>query len=150
MYSWKENCRIKADAEVAGRVCEELEAKGNLTPDALLDASRAEDAPLHNVFEWDDSVAAEKYRRDQAAHIIRSIVIKRAEVKDEPVRAFIHIKESSTPKYEKLDVVLQSSDKRKEMLETAKKELRMFKAKYSTLTELAKVIADIEDVLDKK
>ena len=32
----------------------------------MVDEARSESSPLHNVFEWDDSVASEKFRMIQA------------------------------------------------------------------------------------
>ena len=52
-YTWLAGSRHKVDAEVAGRVCEELERNGGLTAERLVEASRPEDAPLHKEFEWD-------------------------------------------------------------------------------------------------
>lgn len=49
------------------------ENDGQLTPKAVVDASRPIDAPLHSRFEWDDSIAGERYREVQAAQIIRSV-----------------------------------------------------------------------------
>ena len=46
---------MRGSAQVAGEVCERLEARGRLTPSDLVDESRAEDAPLHGMFTWDDS-----------------------------------------------------------------------------------------------
>ena len=65
VYKWKERAQIRVSADVAGRVCEELEKDGALTPKRLLDVSRAEDAPLHDAFEWNDGIAAEKYQRQE-------------------------------------------------------------------------------------
>lgn len=46
--------------------------EGNLTPEAVLNAARVAESPLHKHFEWDDSVAAEAYRKDQARQLIQS------------------------------------------------------------------------------
>lgn len=43
-----------------------------LTPEMLLDAARDEDHPLHASFEWDDGVAANKWRLEQAGRMIRA------------------------------------------------------------------------------
>lgn len=51
----------------------ELEQDGRLTSGDLVAAARNPDHPLHDMFEWDDTVAAEKYRIDQAREIIRSV-----------------------------------------------------------------------------
>lgn len=45
---------------------------GDLTPDIVLDAARPETSPLHKHFEWDDSVAAEAWRKNQARTLIQS------------------------------------------------------------------------------
>lgn len=44
---------------------------GKLTPAAVVKAARSPKSPLHNRFEWDDSVAGEKYRLIQAGDLIR-------------------------------------------------------------------------------
>ena len=69
VYEFKPCSYIKASAQVAGEMCEQLSKTGGLTPKRLVDANRAEDAPLHGEFEWNDTVAAEAYREGQAAHI---------------------------------------------------------------------------------
>ena len=49
---------------------------GHLTPAAVVDASRSANAPLHNEFEWNDGIAAELHRQEQARNLIRSIRIE--------------------------------------------------------------------------
>jgi hypothetical protein len=68
------------------------EREGRLSPELLVQIAQPEDHPLHQRFEWDDSVAGPLYRREQAAQIIRSarIVIEReAERPPVSVRAFV-------------------------------------------------------------
>lgn len=48
---------------------------GLLRPKAVVDAARDDKSPLHGCFEWDDGVAAEKYRIEQAQQLIRSFRI---------------------------------------------------------------------------
>lgn len=52
-----------------------LEHGGRLTPRAVVDAARDPKSALHDQFEWDDTVAAEKWRLDQARDIITSVKI---------------------------------------------------------------------------
>ena len=63
-----------------GTLREELqalyEARGELTADLVVDVARDPTHPLHTRFEWDDTAAAEKYRRFQAGQLIRSVRIK--------------------------------------------------------------------------
>ena len=103
---WKPGSCIKADPNIAAKVFEELSESVGLTPESLLDASRDEDAPLHKEFEWDDSVAAEKYRVTQAGHLIRSIVIQTVPESDEEkptiIRAYMH---AGSDEYEPIRVL---------------------------------------------
>ena len=143
VYEWKQNI-YKTDAQIAGEVCEELEKTVGLTSQTLLDASRPDDAPLHNEFEWNDSKAAEKYREEQARHIICNLSVV-SEV-TEPTRAFVtlHTKVGEKSNYEPVIEVMKDGDKQKQLLEQAKRELGFFKTKYQTLIELAGVIREID------
>lgn len=72
------------------------EQRGVLTPALVVDEARRPEHPLHSRFEWDDSVAGEAYRQQQAQTLIRSVKIRyvsadAAEVSD-PVRAFTSVK----------------------------------------------------------
>jgi len=149
IYKWKAGARAPVSAQVAGEVCERMSANGELTPKALVDASRPEDAPLHKAFEWNDAKAAERYRESQAAYIIRSIEIKREDVQ-EPVRAFYTVPTDSEPpfQYHSIDTILRSSDSRDALLDSAKRELEAFTRKYRQLSELADVIMAAEKLLD--
>lgn len=153
VYEWKTASYIKADANVAGKQCEELEKTVGLTPKNLLNANRDENAPLHNEFEWRDDIAAERYRENQARHIIACLCI-RAETtsggQSEPVRAFL--KTEPEPEYQSLNVILQSADSHSAMLATALKELKAFQNKYKMLSELKPlfdVMEGIEEVRDE-
>lgn len=154
VYEWKSTAKyhIKADAQTAGAVCEELEKKGGLTAEALVDVSRSYDAPLHGEFEWDNNVAAEKYRVSQARYIIRALVIKREDVDEDgniveeepdaaPVRAFFTVDKQAG--YESTQKILTCAEKRTALLDTAMKELHSFERKYQTLTELYPLFLEI-------
>lgn len=151
-YMFKKGSQFKTPADVAGKICHQLEENGGLTAKRLLDVSRPEEAPLHDEFLWDDTEAAEKYREHQAAHIIRCIVIAPENPKREPVRAFINVSDNNTMdtgrSYRSLNVVLQETTLRDQMLTQALKELRNFEVKYATLTELAHVFDAIHAVGD--
>jgi hypothetical protein len=66
------------DAEAAhiGAVLDAITKRdGALTPEALVDEARPLTSPAHKHFTWDDGLAAEAYRREEARHLIRGIVI---------------------------------------------------------------------------
>lgn len=144
VYQWKSGTRISADAQIAGEMCAELEKEGRLTAKNLLEANREDDAPLHDVFNWNDSEAAELYREDQARYIIRSIVVKKENVA-EPIRQFIHV-DVNENKYHSVDILLSKVDTRDSVLKMALAELQAFRKKYQGLEELAKVFAAIDQL----
>lgn len=148
IYKWKSGARMKGSAQVAGEECARIMARdGNLTPTALVDASRDEDAPLHGSFEWRDDVAAERYREHQALGIIRSLEIVVVEDVG-PVRAFIPngTENGHSTGYADIRIVLEDEDATSRMLDAALRELESFRRKYGTLKELADVFAAIEKV----
>jgi hypothetical protein len=147
VYEWKQASRCKVSAQVAGEVCEELNKTGGLTAQRLLDASRAEDAPLHSEFEWRDDVAAEEYRKDQARHIIQCLTIS---VEEKPqVRAFLNI-ETLSPAYIPTIEIMSDEEKTAKMLENALRELDAFQKKYSTLTQLNTIFEMVEKIKEDK
>ena len=147
VYRYKTGYFSKVPAQVAGEEIHRLYEEGKSQPKDIVDASRPDDAPLHPAFEWNDSVAAELFRQDQARTLIRQIVTLEKTESEEPVyvRAFFKIDpEEST--YEPTIVIMNDAEKRKQLLAIAKRELKQFKAKYSTLNELASVFKEIDKV----
>lgn len=142
-YAWVQGSKMSGDPNVVGEVCARLEREGRLSASELVNESRAEDSPLHGMFEWDDAIAAEKYREVQASKIIRSIVVK-VENAPMPFKAF----SSVAPKeYVSTQNALSKSDTRAILLKSAKRELEAFRRKYSVLEELAEVFTAIDAVV---
>lgn len=141
----------KVSAQSVGEVCEQLEkSEGGLSPQALLDASRNPDAPLHDEFDWDDTVAAKKWRLEQARLLIAHVRIVRSddeqERQDYKERGFV-----STPGrqsvYVSMDTALHRDDYRKHLLEQARRDSETFIAKYRRIEQLAAVVTAMEEFL---
>lgn len=159
VYEWKEGSRIRViDAKTAAERFEEIRRRvGKLTPKAVVDDARPVDSPLHPAFEWDDHVAAEKYREEQARHLIRSLVIRTVEEgPTEPVRAYVSVPDVHTVQdgternsdvYVPTQIALSDEFLRAKVLERALNELRQFRRKYSHLKELAEVFAAADRIL---
>lgn len=146
IYKLKSGARLPVKAQVAGEECERLEAKGMLTPNNLVEASRPDDAPLHKCFEWDDTVAAEKWRQTQAAYIIRSVEVT-VEKSIEPTRAFVATVSDDSREYRSVGYIMRRADDREALLDSARRELLAFRRKYQTLHELSEVIDAIDGVI---
>lgn len=144
-YAWVQGSKMSGDPNVVGEVCARLEREGRLSASELVNESRDEASPLHGMFEWDDEVAAEKYREVQAGKIIRSIVVK---VEDSPLpfRAFSSLKPQQ---YVSTKNALSREDTRRVLLDSAKRELEAFRRKYRALEELAEVFDAIDGVMEE-
>lgn len=138
-HSWK--YPLAVSAEVAAEELKKIadENGGQLEPRMLVDASRAEDAPLHSLFEWDDTVAAEKYRETQARFIIRNIVVKTEEAP--PVRMMVH---AGNPGYVQTKTALRDVDMHAALMRQAINDIQAFKAKYRGLRELDEVLREMD------
>ncbi len=153
-YEYREGWHPNVDANTVGGVMEEIESKnGAVTSELFLEASRAEDSPTHAVFEWNDGIAAEKYRLHQAARTICAIRVivqggsdSRSPTK--PLRAFVNVAEddSKRAQYMNVSYAMSNEETRSMVLLRAMRELKAFQEKYSTLTELAGVFMAIDEV----
>lgn len=136
VYQWKSGARISADPQVAGDMCKKLEAEGRLTAKELLNENRPEDAPLHKEFEWNDSIAAESWREQQARHIINSLIV--CPEKADPVRVFFKI-ERTENRYQSIETILEHKDSTRKLMENALQELESIQRKYNAIKQLKKV-----------
>lgn len=145
-YQWKFPQLYSVDAQVAGEELERIRSEHNgLTPEAVVDASTSEDAPLHPVFQWDDKEAAEKYRIIQAQQLIRSIsIVVEQPDKQEPVvfRAYHHVQDD----YKPLQAILDSVDMMQDLMAKAIRDMDAFEHKYYMLKELSPIFSAIKKV----
>lgn len=66
--------RFGIDAQEAGEELERIKQRDRtIVPEVVVDEARPEDAVLHPAFEWDDPVAAERYRVIQAQQLIKRV-----------------------------------------------------------------------------
>lgn len=138
---WKIDGIFKADAE---KVYSEI---GDLrtTPEEVVEKAKDPESELHKCFEWDDSVAAEKYRIVQAREVLRSIVYVEVSKDNAPVRVY-HITEEKHA-YQPTKLFLVNQDEYQTLLKRALLELAAFKRKYKTLSELDSVFEEIDQLL---
>lgn len=150
VYKWKENSRIKCDAQVAGEFLEHIDKTVGLTAKNVLEASRSESSPLHDDFEWDDTVAAEEYRKKQASHIICCIetVIKTNKNEDVQTRAFCIVKEEDTKVFKPIVSILKNKDTTEQLYQCACRELKIFRKKYESIEKLSNIFHLIDSEIE--
>lgn len=138
---WKIKGIFKADAQ---RVADEI-GESSITPEQVLEKARNdENSELHKCFEWNDGIAAEKYRLIQARKIIINLAYVPKEKTDEPVRCFQITREKRV--YMPTKQFLVNNDEYQDLLKRAKVELESFKRRYATLSELETVFEAIESI----
>lgn len=136
----------KLDANVAGKELERIREKyGVLEPSDVVIESIPEDAPLHCVFNWDDTSAAFKWRQEQAKSLIRHIKVVIVNNKVEvAVRAYVNVKPDINKDkrvYMPTMDAIHSDDAYRDLLEQSKDDMNSFIEKYSQIQELNPVKA---------
>ena len=154
-FVWKEGARYSVDAQVVGEHLESLEYKhGALTPELVVREARKKTSPLHACFEWDDTKAAEKYRKYEARNLTGAVLVVTQQT-SEPVRAFhnvpITIKsdDERARGYVSLDVAINDPDHRNYLLQQAFRDLASWKKKYSELKELHSIFSQADRLIEK-
>lgn len=154
---WKAGTSFPVEAKVAADTIKRLQqtlGKDFVTAKELLDASRDDNAPLHCCFEWDDSVAAELFRTEQARRIVGSIEIEIVKETSAPAlktRLFVNVQpvmRREQGKFVAFDVAFGNKDYRQQVLHNALGELLAFKRKYSSYQELTDVFNAIGNFAD--
>lgn len=126
-----------ADPQAIGEALEKIaEAnQGHLKPEAVVEAAKDEQHPLHPHFEWNDARAANAFRLDQARMIIRSISID-GEEESEPAAAFHSISDGGGRSYRRHAEVLESSRLQRLILDSARRDLINFRQRYKRLSDM--------------
>ena len=126
-----------ADAQ---KVADEIVSIGeSATPEEIVEKARGTGTELHKCFEWDDTKAAEKYRLHQARQVIHHLVIKQEEQSDEKPEIHFFHKTENNAGYKTTMFIMSNPDEYQKLLARAYQELRWFKEKYKTLSELDEI-----------
>ena len=137
---WKYENLFRGDAQ---KVYEEI-GEDRVTPEQIVEKAKDESTELHKCFEWDNDIAAEKYRIVQAREILRSLVVTPVTDDDTPVR--VYQISSTVSEYQPTKMFLEQPDEYTELLKRAKAELEAFKRRYHQLTELEEIFEAIDSL----
>lgn len=140
LAEWRVKGIYKADAQ---KVADEI-GNDKITPQEMIEKARNEQSELHKCFEWNDTVAAEKYRLQQARIVLSMLVFKPKAVEEQPVRMFSLTTEKSV--YQPTKQFLVQADEYQDLLKRALAELEAFKRKYRTINELEGLFEAIDAI----
>ena len=167
---------FSVSADVVGRVIEEIEEKdGSVTKESFLNASRPIESPTHDLFEWDDAIAAEKFRLRQSRRVIDHICVEvdvahvgndgiGKRTFDVPiggsrkscVRAFVNTEECSgtrAGKFRSFEKAMSNHEMRRVVVANALREFNQVLSKYKFLKEfepIAESVAQVEAENNKR
>jgi len=128
------------------------ENKGRLEPQMVVENAREKDSVLHDYFNWDDSTAAESWRRQQARLLINHIdMVIHYGNEEKTIKAFVNLivqngKEEEKNKYIPIEIAVKDEGMRKQLIEEALKEIISWKKKYKEYQELALIFGAIKEV----
>jgi hypothetical protein len=133
----------RADPQKIGAALAKIaeQQKGRLTPPAVVDAARDTKNTLHKHFEWDNQLAADSYRLDQARMLIRSVALVRYGESD-PAPAFLSIADKGGTSYRTVQDVMDSADLQSAVLAAAARDLAAFEKRYRQLEDICEIVSE--------
>jgi len=139
----------KANAEIIGRELLRISKQQEIKPRMLWrDYARNPKNPLHKHFTWNDAMAAQKCRDDEARNILRAISIEDTELDIAPARMFLSIADKGRS-YRRLDEILDSARLQQLMLEQAERDLRVFEDRYRELKDIVGIVKKAREKLSR-
>lgn len=118
--------------------------KGRITPEIIVNEASKKKSPLHEFFDWEDSEAAIKWRKQQARNLIKSIEIIVEETPEvETVALFFNVQNSEGQKYVSVYDVMDNEEYRRELVERALNEIKRWEKQYKHLNELKSIFSEI-------
>lgn len=115
---------------------------GRLDPRDVVNVARDPENPLHDRFEWDDTVAAESYRLEQARMLIRSVKVTVQPSKSEPartIRMFVH--DTVNDGYLAVQDIAAQPKVRDQILDDMRADLERLKKKWDLYADTFAVLA---------
>lgn len=130
--------------ELRGELMAVRQQEGKLTPQIVVDVARDPEHPLHSRFEWDDAVAGEAHRRQQAHDLIRKarIVYQAADESGPPrlVRAFVAIPTQDGHVFDPVEEVVEDPFRRQLALNDMERAWKDLYRRYKEFEEFSAMI----------
>lgn len=133
-----------------------IESRRSVTAQEVVAEARPVDSPMHCRFEWDDTVAGERWREEQARGWLRTITMKVRPAESEPLRVRALVAVSAPISDDKVETrYMPTLEARQDpacwdsVLQTARVEARSFRRRLATLEALRPGAAgDVIEVID--
>lgn len=100
------------------------EKNGVLEARDVVDDARDFNSPLHDCFEWDDSIAGEKYREEQARVLIKTVYIQKRVSEHKKAVPFYVRDPKCNSKKQGYTPIVKIKTKKEEALEVVDEEIK--------------------------
>ena len=152
---WKErfpNAGVKV--EIAHEEIMRIKDKngGLVSPDSIVKEAAKKSNPLHSLFTWDDSLAAQKYRLSEAGALLRAIEITYVEIPDQPRRAFEvtykkPVGSENQTLYTTAEEAASDPDNHSRLIAEAVRTLMAWRGRFRYLQELSHLMEKIDETV---
>ncbi len=158
--SWSEQARFngtrgvslnaRVDASVVMGVISKIQERRNgvARPEDYVEESRSTRSPTHKTLEWDDTVAGERYRLEQARMAMRCIVVHYASDDSEPrqVRALSSVVRDDVTGYARTLDAMQDEVDKEYILDHALSGLKAWRKRWAELNEVPEARAAMRKI----
>lgn len=143
---WKDGFQSLYKGVPVEEVVKELSDIGEdgITPEQIVDRARNENSILHQLFEWDDTVAAEKYRKIQAQQMLVKITFVTDDDDSKHEQRYYHNVSYTSGEYHPIQYVFQHEDQYELLKKRAKDYFLSAKEKFEAVKELAPLFEYID------
>lgn len=144
-YKWKsfvEPFYKGIDAQKVGEEIDQIGQNTKINSQSIVDYAREHtESELHKTMEWDDSIAAEKWRKHQASKILTHIVyVDTVDKTNNQVEIRVFNKNPDRS-FSQTTTIVKNEESYQDLLKRAMMELQAFKKKYYMLKELEEILA---------
>lgn len=140
---WRNTAGTYGDATEIASHLEHLRSQAELTAISIVEDAENTSSPLHRFFEWDESAAAEKYRRKQASNLISRIA------RPDGRRLYAKVpRMGDTPAhFDLVTRVLKNPELRRPFARRGLMELRNWETRYQDFPELREAVEALQAAL---
>lgn len=144
--------KAKASPQIIGEALNKIAESngGALKPKAVLESARNNRHPLHKHFEWDDALAAESYRLDQARELIRVVRVEDDDAPEGFAPAFHSITDRDGTAYRTNEEVKNSADLQMIVLRQAQRDLDAFTDRYRELKDICQIVQTAREKVSER
>lgn len=137
---------FRGNAEIVYHEIQELGE--SYTPEDIVEKAKDPTTELHKCFDWDDTIAAAKWRKHTARLICCSLQVVVSKEEKEPVTYRLIQNDRSEQAYKPVTLTVRNDSEYDRLLKQAKMELKAFKERYKRITELETVIDEIDRIIN--